>query len=58
MNDEIQPKTSTAETIASAQIKEPAPISVCDDDSDLNDVQLGPRQTSATQIIVCEGGCE
>jgi hypothetical protein len=58
MNNEIEPTTPHSEATSNNLVKEPLPITRCDDDLDLMDVQLGPRQKSATEEIVCEGGCE
>jgi len=35
-----------------------ATAAALEDDLDLADEPLGERQENATQIIVCEGGCE
>ncbi len=53
-NISLAPITDTP-TVPSSVTPKPA---VMDGDLDFSDVQLSPRQESATHEIVCEGGCE
>ena len=57
MNTESTPQPSSIEASAT-QAEEQKASATLDDDLDFSDVQLAPRQKSATQEIVCEGGCE